>query len=233
MLGAGRDWVVRLGAQRQFFEGLSSPTKEMCVYPGFFHAVFHECNRHLPIGKAREFIHERFAEQAATPSLLDGDSHGHTKAEHDRLSAPGGRQYAPVRWALKTVGIRLGWRTGFDSGLTLDYVYENRPRGITLLGRLIDRAYLTSIGWRGVRQRRIHLERMLREAIDRVRTDGRQVHLLDIAAGPGRYVLDTVRSRVPQRLCNGHAQRAPNGEHAAGYSSQDAEGEHLECVGRL
>ena len=28
-------------------------------------------------------------------------------------------------------GIRLGWATGFDSGRTLDYVYENRPRGRT------------------------------------------------------------------------------------------------------
>jgi len=90
-------------------------------------------------------------------------------------------------------GLRLGWRTGFDSGLSLDYVYENRPRGITLLGRLIDRAYLSSIGWRGIRQRRIHLERMLRDVIDRVHTDGRPVHLLDIAAGPSRYVLHTVR----------------------------------------
>jgi len=30
--------------------------------------------------------------------------------------------------------------TGFDSGLTLDYVYENR-RATTSLGRLIDRNY--------------------------------------------------------------------------------------------
>jgi SAM-dependent methyltransferase len=35
---------------------------------------------------------------------------------------------------------------------------------------------------------------MLREAVDRVHASGREVRLLDVAAGPGRYVLDTVRT---------------------------------------
>jgi alpha-beta hydrolase superfamily lysophospholipase/SAM-dependent methyltransferase len=203
-LGAGRDFVVRLSAQRQFFDRLSSSSKEMCVYPDLFHAVFHERRRDVPITKVREFIQERFEAHTATPALLDGDRYGHTKTEYDRLAAPGGRRFVPVKWALKTAGrlsegIRLGWRTGFDSGLSLDYVYENRPRGITPLGRLIDRAYLSSLGWRGIRQRRAHLEGVLRKAIDRLRADGRHVHLLDIAAGPGRYVLDVVR-RSPEPI---------------------------------
>ena len=50
--------------------------------------------------------------------------------------------------------ILLGWGSGFDSGRTLDYVYENKPRGFTWLGRLIDKNYLNSIGWRGIRVRR-------------------------------------------------------------------------------
>lgn len=199
VLSAGRDWVVRLDAQRRFFEGLSSRVKEMHVYPGLFHAVFHERDRHLPIAKARQFICDRFSKPPLRRSLLDSDSHGYTKTEHIRLQACGGPWYVLARWGLKTVGrlsegIRLGWRTGFDSGLTLDYVYENRPRGVTPIGRLIDRAYLSSVGWRGIRQRRIHLERMLRDALGRVYADGREIHLLDIAAGPGRYVLETIRT---------------------------------------
>jgi len=51
-------------------------------------------------------------------------------------------------------GIDLGWRSGFDSGLTLDYVYDNRRKGTTPLGRLIDRNYLNSPGWRGIRRER-------------------------------------------------------------------------------
>ena len=36
-------------------------------------------------------------------------------------------------------------------------------RASTPLGRLIDRNYLDSIGWRGIRQRKLHLEELLRE----------------------------------------------------------------------
>jgi SAM-dependent methyltransferase len=99
---------------------------------------------------------------------------------------------------MKTVGklskgTALGWKSGFDSGVTLDYVYENKPQGTTILGRAIDRSYLESIGWRGIRLRRVHLQRQLRAAIERALAAGNPVRVLDIASGPGRYVLDTVR----------------------------------------
>ena len=202
ILSAGSDWVVRLDAQRQFFDRLSSPVKDMHVYPGFFHAIFHERGRGVPIARMREFIAQCFSQPAAEPCLLDADAAGHTKSEHDRLRAPGGHQYAPLRWGMRTLGrlsegMRLGWRTGFDSGLTLDYVYENRPRGLTPLGRAIDRAFLSSVGWRGIRQRRTHLEGALRDAVARVQARNRPARLLDVAAGPGRYVLEAVRS-LPQ-----------------------------------
>jgi ubiquinone/menaquinone biosynthesis C-methylase UbiE len=58
---------------------------------------------------------------------------------------------------------------------------------------MIDRSYLNSIGWRGIRVRRIHLERALRQAIEATGVAGRPVRILDIAAGAGRYVLETVR----------------------------------------
>lgn len=198
ILSAGSDWVVRLDAQRRFFDRLSSPIKEMEIYPGFFHAIFHERGRNGPIARMRTFITQRFAEPLAAPSLVAADSLGHTKAEHDRLRAPGGRRYVLLRWGMRTLGrlstgMRLGWRTGFDSGLTLDYVYENRPRGVTPLGRAIDRAFLASVGWRGIRQRRAHLQRTLHDAVTRVQARNRPARLLDVAAGPGRYVLEAVR----------------------------------------
>ena len=56
VLSAGSDWVVRLSAQAAFFRGLGSPQKEHIVYPGFYHEVFHERDRHLPISRSREFL---------------------------------------------------------------------------------------------------------------------------------------------------------------------------------
>jgi hypothetical protein len=91
-------------------------------------------------------------------------------------------------------GIRLGFRTGFDSGSTLDYVYRNQPSGITPVGKLIDWFYLNSIGWRGIRVRKKHLEHLLIEAMRRLRLDSREVRILDIAAGHGRYVLESLES---------------------------------------
>jgi alpha-beta hydrolase superfamily lysophospholipase len=199
MLSAGRDWVVSLAAQREFFNGLSSPVKRMHVFPAAYHAIFHERERAPVVERAREFIVERFAEQLIAPSLLNADKYGHTWEEYERLKLRGGPQFAVVRVGMKTggrlsKGIALGWRSGFDSGLTLDYVYENKAQGATRLGRFIDHGYLNSIGWRGIRQRKKNLEKLLRNAIEKTHTEGRPVRIVDIAAGGGRYVLETMRA---------------------------------------
>jgi hypothetical protein len=197
MLATDSDWVVRVREQRQFFDRLSSPIKRWEVLPGFYHSIFHEKGRAVVIDKVRAFVVDRFAGPPAVVSLLDADKRGYTKAEYDCLRKPGGFRFTLTRWAMQTVGrlsegIRLGWRAGFDSGRTLDYVYENRPRGLTPVGRWIDRSYLNSIGWRGIRQRRIHLGQLLRQTIEQTHAAGAPIRLLDIASGPGRYLLETI-----------------------------------------
>lgn len=199
MIGAGSDWVVSLKAQREFFNGLSSSVKEMHVFPAAYHAIFHERERAAVLDRVRDFVRERFAESPRKPSLLDADRKGYTWEEHERLKLRGGPQFPLIRAALKTggrlsKGIDLGWRSGFDSGLALDYVYENQPAGRTRLGRAIDAAYLGSIGWRGIRQRKKNLERLLQRVIKRTHAQGRPVRILDIAAGGGRYVLETMHA---------------------------------------
>jgi hypothetical protein len=89
-------------------------------------------------------------------------------------------------------GIRLGHETGFDSGSTLDYVYRNQPSGSNALGILIDKFYLNSIGWRGIRQRKLNVEELLRKAMALLASAGSAVHIVDIAAGHGRYVLEAL-----------------------------------------
>ena len=188
LLAAGADWVVKLGPQRRLFERLGAPMKRMKVFPGMYHDLLHEKDRRLVIDEARQFIREAFARDAAPPPLLDADRYGYTRNEYDRLSeplpwySPSGLGYRLQRLGMQTLGrlsrgVRLGWRTGFDSGKTLDYVYENQPQGALLLGKWIDRAYLNSIGWRGIRQRRTNLEKLLQEAIRRVRAEGQPVRL--------------------------------------------------------
>ena len=88
--------------------------------------------------------------------------------------------------------MKLGFETGFDSGSTLDYVYRNQPSGKSALGRLIDANYLNSIGWRGIRQRKLHAEELLRLAMGRLREADKAVRIVDIAAGHGRYILESL-----------------------------------------
>ena len=91
------------------------------------------------------------------------------------------------------MAFEIGWRSGFDSGLSLDYVYKNKPHGSSPLGRLIDKSYLNSIGWRGIRQRKENLNKTLRDLILKVHREKEPVRILDIAAGAGRYVIETIR----------------------------------------
>jgi alpha-beta hydrolase superfamily lysophospholipase len=199
MLTAGADWVVDNTAQQEFFDKLSSTDKTLCLLPGFHHAIFHEKDRQLVVEHVRAFVTRLFgAPRDEPPSLRDADRAGYTKAEYEELLRepllPG-----PIlqRFAFSTIGrlsegIALGLRSGFDSGETLDYVYENRPRGLTPLGRTMDRGYLESPGWSGIRVRRQNLEAMLREAIRELHAAGRPVRILDAACGAGRYVLETL-----------------------------------------
>jgi alpha-beta hydrolase superfamily lysophospholipase/SAM-dependent methyltransferase len=199
MLAAGRDYVVSLDAQREFFNRLSSPLKRMHVFPAMYHAIFHERDRAQVIERVREFVLERFAQPPVDTSLRHADRYGYTWEEYERLKLRGGPQFVALKTAVKIAGrlskgIDLGWKSGFDSGRSLDYVYENEPQGSSRLGKFVDANYLNSIGWRGIRQRKANLEQALRATIEKLDADGRPIRILDIAAGAGRYVLETMRA---------------------------------------
>ena len=197
MLAAGRDWVVSLKAQREFFDRLSSPLKRMHVFPAMYHAIFHEQDRAQVMERVRDFMAECFAQPPLTVSLRKADQYGYTWEEYERLKLRGGPQFVAARVLLKLAGrvskgIDLGWRSGFDSGRSLDYVYENQPQGWSRLGNLVDANYLNSIGWRGIRQRKGNLEKSLRNVVEKLRAEERPIRILDVAAGAGRYVLETI-----------------------------------------
>jgi len=201
------DWVVHRGAQDRFFERLGSSVKERHLLAGFLHDTLGERDRAIPIGKARDFLARVFREPLQAPQLLDaaGYTHDEEAALRRPLPALGARNlyYALTRLSMQSLGrlssgIRLGLATGFDSGASLDYVYRNEADGALLLGKWIDRGYLNAIGWRGVRVRREHLARAIALAAQRLGTSRIPVHLVDMAAGPGRYVLEAIAGLSPQ-----------------------------------
>jgi alpha-beta hydrolase superfamily lysophospholipase len=201
MLVAKRDWVVRQDAQQKFFNGLSSPVKRLKVFPTACHGLFHDAVRTAVFQCIRDFVGERFAETLSSSTSADALASAHTWREYEGLQNGNGgsSRFAFARAGLRAAGrlsdgIATGWRTGFDSGASLDYVYRNEAHGSLGVGRLIDRSYLNTIGWRGIRQRRTNLQAALRWAIQAIHDEGRDVRILDIAAGVGRYVIETIAS---------------------------------------
>ncbi|WP_137973914.1 bifunctional alpha/beta hydrolase/class I SAM-dependent methyltransferase [Pseudomonas sp. F(2018)] len=204
LLISGADFVVHRKPQEQFFERLGSLRKEKHILPGFFHDTLGERDRAHALSRARRFILRSFQEPLNRPSLLDADRLGATCAEAEELAAPlpqnslGDLYWRATRAGLKlgsglSDGVKLGFETGFDSGSTLDYVYRNTPSGKGGLGRLIDQNYLNSIGWRGIRQRKVHAEELLRLAMGKLREADKGVRIVDIAAGHGRYILESLQ----------------------------------------
>ncbi|MBT2321801.1 bifunctional alpha/beta hydrolase/class I SAM-dependent methyltransferase [Variovorax paradoxus] len=205
LLISGADWVVHHQPQHQFFDRLGSAIKTKMELPGFFHDTLGERDRASAVQAIREFVLRLFDETPQPVDLraahLSGETADESRALAEPLPAlsPRGAYWTFTRASLRfggllSRGIKLGHETGFDSGSTLDYVYRNEPRGAGPIGRSIDGTYLNSIGWRGIRQRKIHVEELLRDAMERLAAQHREVRLMDIAAGHGRYVLDAVQA---------------------------------------
>ena len=198
---SGADKVVRAKAQHDFFVNLGSATKERHVLEGFFHDTLGEKDRAIPLAEINRFITDCFARPVEQANLLGAHRAGYTRDEAEALASPEtgsrGLYWAAARASMRlggklSEGVALGHKTGFDSGSTLDYVYRNEPRGTSPIGRLIDKNYLNSIGWRGIRQRKLNVEELIGEALSRLRTEGQPSRIIDIAAGHGRYVLEAL-----------------------------------------
>lgn len=207
MLISGEDYVVHRQPQIDFYRRLRNPLKEIHVLPGFYHDTLGEKERHLAFDRMREFIDTLYA---LPPQRIDYSHEDRWSPGADawRMLNGGPEPWSPediawrsLRYGMKllgtqSTGVRLGFETGFDSGSTLDYVYLNQPQGSSALGRLIDKNYLNSVGWKGIRQRKIHLQMLIQQAVAKLAEQGTPVRIVDIAAGHGRYVLDALESET-------------------------------------
>lgn len=207
LLVSGDDFVVHRQPQIDFYQRLRNPLKELHVLPGFYHDTLGEKDRHLAFDKMRNFIDTLYAKP---PQRFDYSNEDRWSPGADSWRMLNGGPdpyslddiaYRGLRYGMKllgtqSTGVRLGFETGFDSGSTLDYVYRNQPQGSSALGRLIDKNYLNSVGWKGIRQRKIHLQMLIRQAVARLAEQGTPVNVVDIAAGHGRYVLDALEGET-------------------------------------
>ncbi|SFC37584.1 bifunctional alpha/beta hydrolase/class I SAM-dependent methyltransferase [Pragia fontium] len=203
LLISGDDYVVHHQPQHQFYAGLNTPIKEKHVLGGFYHDTLGEEHRHIAFEKIRAFIDKLCAMTPVSHDYSEEDRWSFTADEFRELQAPlphysikryyyQGLTHGMATLGKASKGVSVGFETGFDSGSTLDYVYRNRPEGNNAFGRFVDKQYLNSIGWRGIRQRKVNIETLIRQAIQELKDRDMPVRIVDIAAGHGRYVLDAI-----------------------------------------
>jgi len=143
-----------------------------------------QTERHIVSGGVKESLRER----RRIPSF-------------DELSQPL-PLYAPKRWyyeglslLLQTLGsmsegIKTGYTYGFDSGMIMNYVYENNPRGSLYIGRLLDRVFLDQATCKAFRAVKRIVHDVLSGYLDG--RNGKPTFIADLASGKADYIYDVL-----------------------------------------
>ncbi len=113
--------------------------------------------------------------------------------------------YSPKRWyyggvslLLQTVGmlsegIKIGYTQGFDSGMIMNYVYENVPHGRLYIGQLLDKAFLNQITCKAFRAVKKIVQDTLGAYLQE-RAD-KPTFIVDLASGKADYIYDVLKDR--------------------------------------
>ena len=203
ILSAEKDFVVKNSVQKDFYVRIESDVKEFITLPDFYHGILFEKDKEIAYHIIKNFLPLAYNHKKEESSLK---AETFTSKEYEKLSL----KVMPIteklnydfqKWALGKIGrlskgMSLGLKYGFDSGISLDYVYKNTPKGKNLLGKIIDKGYLEAIGWKGIRIRKEHLLAILDKRIQEIQESGRKVKILDIAGGTGNYLFD-VKKKYP------------------------------------
>jgi len=204
VLSAEKDYVVKNSVQKKFFVAIASKLKTFITLRNFYHGILFETNRQKVYHYLRNFIDKAYARQSPELTLEPDDFSvkEYEQLYHKLLPAGEKLNYAVQKWALNKIGslskgMNLGLQFGFDSGISLDYVYRNESQGKNRFGRMLDRGYLEAIGWKGIRIRKQHLLQLLEEDIAKVKAAGKSVKILDIAGGTGNYLFD-IKKKYPE-----------------------------------
>ena len=195
IFSAEKDYVVKNSAQKKFFLNLSSKKREFIELENFYHGIIFEKERQKVYKMLDDFIQDVFKNQNTT---LDVSPREFSRKEYERIALkeyPLTEKifYSIQKFSMRTFGflskgMSLGLKYGFDSGISLDYIYKNQANGKLLLGKFIDRFYLNQIGWAGVRERKKNLLTLIEEKINNL--DEENVKILDVAGGTGNYLFD-------------------------------------------
>jgi alpha-beta hydrolase superfamily lysophospholipase/SAM-dependent methyltransferase len=206
VLVAAQDEVVHAAPQRQFFDQLGARQKRIVVLGQSTHALFDGEGpaREEALRETWRFINDCYGQPLAAPEdRLDGDRNSRSAAQFQHLQRDTlGSGWARMGHTLQrhllrrlgplSDGLRIGLAQGFDSGTALEHVYRGTAGGRFGIGHLLDQRYLASVGARALRQRQQHLQQVLTDLLA-VHPAHLMPRILDVAAGGGRYLLETAK----------------------------------------
>ena len=239
VLSATKDYVVDSKVQGDFYASLASPLKRFVQLEGFYHGVLYESEHQKVIDQIASFMEQCFEYEEVN---IVEETVKTTKEEQDKIAYGTLPLYKEANYFIQrqmmqklgflSDGMKIGLKYGFDSGVTLDHVYKNEPSGITWLGKMIDKNYLESIGWKGIRQRKVNMIKATEEKIALLQEKGEKVRILDIAGGPARYLIEIaekypevevqVRDYQEQNVEEGRALAKERGLKNITYAQSDA-----------
>ena len=90
-------------------------------------------------------------------------------------------------------GIGLGFEHGFDSGIIMNYIYENVPYGRGFIGKQLDALFLNQTTCKAFRSIRAIQGEMIARYLERRR--GRKTFIADLASGKADYIYDVLGER--------------------------------------
>ena len=110
--------------------------------------------------------------------------------------------YSPKRWyyegaslLLQSIGtlsrgIKIGYTHGFDSGMIMNYVYEDTPQGTFYLGKALDRAFLNQLTCKAFRSIKKIQKNMIKDYL--AQRNGTPTFIADLASGKADYLYDAL-----------------------------------------
>ena len=202
IFSAEKDYVVKNSAQKKFFLNLSSKKREFIELENFYHGIIFEKERQKVYKMLDDFIQDVFKNQNTS---LDTSSREFSRKEYERIALEeypltekifySIQKFSMKAFGFLSKGMSLGLKYGFDSGISLDYIYKNRANGKLLIGKFMDRFYLNQIGWAGVRERKKNLLNLIEEKINNLGEEN--IKILDVAGGTGNYLFD-IKEKYPK-----------------------------------
>lgn len=201
ILSAEKDHVVFNKDQKTFHDKLDTDVKHYEVLPNFFHGILFDTGKEKVYDKIVDFAEKCFITNQKQPSLSP-DQFSIKEYKDLQNNVGNNLNFKFQKFSLNNIGkisdgMAVGLKYGFDSGVSLDYVYHNQPSGKFGFGKMMDKNYLEAIGWRGIRIRKQHVIQLLEENIQKLKQEGRKIKILDIAGGTGNYLFD-IKEKYPE-----------------------------------